>query len=136
MPTFGQPEEECEAMCMWKCVQAYGMYANIRCKQYLEAAQRQHADFCKSISGKAVALYTILLGFVSFLPESDRRAFLAGGRIIYNGCWWDFQASTVQQDQEQLSSNMKKSKVGTLATLASSSSEPVLYCMAIGNSGR
>eukprot|EP00983_Pelagomonas_calceolata_P094437 1157891-Pelagomonas_calceolata.AAC.5 len=29
--------------------------------QQLEAAQRQHADLCKNISGKAVTLYTILL---------------------------------------------------------------------------
>eukprot|EP00983_Pelagomonas_calceolata_P061917 1147030-Pelagomonas_calceolata.AAC.3 len=30
--------------------------------QHLETAQRQHADLCKSISGKAVTLHTILLG--------------------------------------------------------------------------
>eukprot|EP00983_Pelagomonas_calceolata_P037345 1136295-Pelagomonas_calceolata.AAC.4 len=30
--------------------------------QQLEAAQRQHADLCKDISGKAVTLHTILLG--------------------------------------------------------------------------
>eukprot|EP00983_Pelagomonas_calceolata_P072124 1151569-Pelagomonas_calceolata.AAC.3 len=28
----------------------------------MEAAQRQHADLCKNISGKAVTLHTILLG--------------------------------------------------------------------------
>eukprot|EP00983_Pelagomonas_calceolata_P041385 1138040-Pelagomonas_calceolata.AAC.1 len=30
--------------------------------QQLEMAQRQHADLCKSMSGKAVTLHTILLG--------------------------------------------------------------------------
>eukprot|EP00983_Pelagomonas_calceolata_P019794 624749-Pelagomonas_calceolata.AAC.2 len=30
--------------------------------QQLELAQRQHADLCKDISGKAVTLYTVLLG--------------------------------------------------------------------------
>eukprot|EP00983_Pelagomonas_calceolata_P055977 1144391-Pelagomonas_calceolata.AAC.2 len=46
------------------------------------------------------------------------------------------QASKVQQDQEQLSSNMKKSKVVSLATPANSPSEPILCCMPIGNPGR
>eukprot|EP00983_Pelagomonas_calceolata_P009324 301445-Pelagomonas_calceolata.AAC.1 len=30
--------------------------------QQLEAAQRHHADLCKTISGKSVTLHTILLG--------------------------------------------------------------------------
>eukprot|EP00983_Pelagomonas_calceolata_P062413 1147305-Pelagomonas_calceolata.AAC.2 len=35
---------------------------NTRPGQQLEAAQRQHADLCKSISGKAVKSHTLLLG--------------------------------------------------------------------------
>eukprot|EP00983_Pelagomonas_calceolata_P002397 80785-Pelagomonas_calceolata.AAC.2 len=34
----------------------------MRCGQQLEAAQRQHADLCKNISGKSVMPHTIFLG--------------------------------------------------------------------------
>eukprot|EP00967_Tisochrysis_lutea_P007674 scaffold9171_cov17-Tisochrysis_lutea.AAC.1 len=33
-----------------------------RPEQLVEAAQRQHAEICQNVSGKAVALHTILLG--------------------------------------------------------------------------
>eukprot|EP00983_Pelagomonas_calceolata_P048673 1141159-Pelagomonas_calceolata.AAC.3 len=63
-------EEAVSDMFMTCFVLQFSYCGDTRPGQQFEAAQRQHADLCENVSGKAVTLHTILLGVVGLLATA------------------------------------------------------------------